>query len=941
MAATNTTGGGAALTASQKAEASMSAADLAALKAAGDKYNAAKAAGDTAAMEAAHREAENIRGGYGYSGGTDGTSYITKSTSSGGGNRDRGGNQSRSGGSNTPTNTTPQTSYYIRDGQRVATNFVDGHNVNQDGSAIQWKAGDISVTPSGQYYIIGDNGAARQVTSNNTNDVLTLMNALGSSNSYTPKGSDTQIQVQQGFEDWLKANDPNAWKQYLNIALEWNAAYTRGDTAAANQLHKQMEDFRKQYGHVGGADGTLTRVVDPEAIPADLQELFAPLIEEYNQALELDLSNLVSTSGAPVYRAPNISESPNAQLVLTEIGKYPALVQAIIRNAPNSVLSYQLSMEFPEYTVGEGMAPMEGLGYEAQYLPQYWNDFTNTYDYEKYADDYDAIRDQLVAANQAGVDLGRMQLEAQLQNALPEYDELRRQNAAAQSRASNNMALYNAANGDRGGIGSKQYSAEQNAYDQRMNEIQLEQQNLINTTNQQIAQLEAEGRMKEAEILAQWGQAKLEAMQEQYNLYWNMYQQGASAMENLEYGIASDEWDRLYKIRQDELEEQLRKYQADVDAYNAAVQRAQTELSVDEANRDYDYQAWRDKANFDLQQAQLENAYNADKYNAAVDQQKLQLNVDEANRDYDWNRWLTDTNLAIQQADKEYERAWERYQFNENLKQIAFENALTKLERGMIGENDLTALGVPADQAKAVAERFNILAQLDIDTARAQLANLRTKSSGSSGGGGGGRTGSYTSEYTGSSPYAGQEETAGGNPSSVMTDAEYAAFQQAAQSGGVPIYDQSGKVVGYAAYQNGRLNPGPLGSNLNYYINVGGRRLYYNPATDDWATAPQPRNQQGNVVAPGSSDAWLRNYGTLTGDTRTTDINAAKANLAQLIGRKVQQLDAAKKNMDSAYTSKVGGLERENGSYAAFKAEYDRVNAELTKLNNLMQGFPG
>lgn len=717
-----------ALTAGQQAEAKMSANDQAALKAAGDKYNAAKAAGDTAAMEAAHKEAENIRAGYGYSGGDNGAGYTKLATSSAQGNKSGG---SGGGGGSNPPAAAPQQSYYIRDGQRVATNFVDGHNVNADGTAIQWKAGDISVTPSGQYYIIGDNGAARQVTSNNTNDVLKLMNALGSSNSYTPKGSDTQIQVQQGFEDWLKANDANAWKQYLGMALEWNAANTRGDTAAAVQIHKQMENFRNQYGHVGGVDGTLTRVTNPDNIPPELVELFQPLIDEYNQELAIE--------GLPPI-------TMNEFLTLTNIGQYPDYVRAVIANAPNSQLALNLQAMFPEYTVGEGLDKMQGLGYDPKYMPQYWEDFTNTYDYEKYAPEYDAIREQLIAANQAGVDLGRMKLEAQLENALPEYDELRRQNALAQAKASNNVALYNQAQGDLGGIGSRRYSAEQAAYDQRMNEIQLEQQNLINTTNQQIAQLEAEGRMKEAEILAQWGQAKLEAMQEQYNFYWNMYQQGASAMENLEYGIASDEWDRLYKIRQDELNEQLNKYKADVDAYNAALQRAQLELSVDESNRDYNYNRWRDMSDIALQQAQLENAYNADKYNAAVDQQKLQLAVDESNRDFGYQRYLDDRNFNYQLGrddvtDARYDQEWA-----EQLREVAFDNALKKLQLGMLSDSDISALGVPSSQAKDVAKRFNILAQLDVDTAKAQLANLLSKSSGSSSGGGRGHSYSSSSD---------------------------------------------------------------------------------------------------------------------------------------------------------------------------------------------------
>lgn len=54
----------------------MSDLDKAALDAAGQSWNAANAAGDQAGMDTAHRQAETIRGKYGYSGGSDGSQYL-------------------------------------------------------------------------------------------------------------------------------------------------------------------------------------------------------------------------------------------------------------------------------------------------------------------------------------------------------------------------------------------------------------------------------------------------------------------------------------------------------------------------------------------------------------------------------------------------------------------------------------------------------------------------------------------------------------------------------------------------------------------------------------------------------------------------------------------------------------------------------------------------
>lgn len=71
--------------------------DQDALAAAGEAWNKANAAGDKAGMDAAHAQAEAIRNNYGYSGGSDGSQYISKnddnsSGSSGGGQYNYNGN---------------------------------------------------------------------------------------------------------------------------------------------------------------------------------------------------------------------------------------------------------------------------------------------------------------------------------------------------------------------------------------------------------------------------------------------------------------------------------------------------------------------------------------------------------------------------------------------------------------------------------------------------------------------------------------------------------------------------------------------------------------------------------------------------------------------------------------------------------------------------------
>lgn len=71
----------------------MTKKDQEALAAAGKAWTEANARGDKAGMDAAHKQAESIRAGYGYSGGSDGSQYIkgnsadSKKFSSSGGNK--------------------------------------------------------------------------------------------------------------------------------------------------------------------------------------------------------------------------------------------------------------------------------------------------------------------------------------------------------------------------------------------------------------------------------------------------------------------------------------------------------------------------------------------------------------------------------------------------------------------------------------------------------------------------------------------------------------------------------------------------------------------------------------------------------------------------------------------------------------------------------------
>ena len=223
----------------------------------------------------------------------------------------------------------------------------------------------------------------------------------------------------------------------------------------------------------------------------------------------------------------------------------------------------------------------------------------NIYETNKYFEDYYNTSLESINAAIAAKQAELQGVEQQGQQALD--------NAAAQSEISSfknldNLALRRAQMGDLGGIGQKQYSEAANAHDKRLLEIALEKKNLEQSTKQEVAKLEAEGKIAEAQMTAELGAKQLE--------------------------ILINEEDKL----------------------NASL---------------------RDQ---EMTSAQYLGSYKG--------QPTLQA------------------------------------------QNMATNNALTRLQLGIFSEQDALALGIPPDAARNFTDRINLLAQLDINTAQAQIKKL-------------------------------------------------------------------------------------------------------------------------------------------------------------------------------------------------------------------------
>lgn len=142
------------------------------------------------------------------------------------------------------------------------------------------------------------------------------------------------------------------------------------------------------------------------------------------------------------------------------------------------------------------------------------------------------LKDQLLEAIRAQQEAQQQQVQAATEEeiskvktdmdaALRQYNQQLDQQAVAKAQAADNLALRNAAAGDTGGIGQKRYSDQQAAYDAQALSIQLEAQNLINTTNQLVAQYRAQGQYQLAQVALEYAQAKYDALMDQAKMAYN------------------------------------------------------------------------------------------------------------------------------------------------------------------------------------------------------------------------------------------------------------------------------------------------------------------------------------------------------------------------------------------------------------------------------------
>ena len=250
---------------------------------------------------------------------------------------------------------------------------------------------------------------------------------------------------------------------------------------------------------------------------------------------------------------------------------------------------------------------------DESYSKQMWDQMQNWAN--QYQQQTQQLYDQIAAKQEAETDYATQQavnnLQRQWEDSKGTFEQERAKTAYSSAQAADNLALSRARAGDRGGIGNKQYSEQQNYYDQAILDIDLQQANLKNQIDRQVADYIAQGDYENARATYELGIAQMEQLINQQN-----------QMLNYQIGVA-----------------------------------------------------------------------------ATIDNLSLQAN----------------------------ERAYQR--------------ALNNLQLGMFSPQDAVTLGVDPEQAQEVADNYKIMAQLDIEAAKAALEGQYLKNAGYTAGGGSGSGG--------------------------------------------------------------------------------------------------------------------------------------------------------------------------------------------------------
>ena len=196
---------------------------------------------------------------------------------------------------------------------------------------------------------------------------------------------------------------------------------------------------------------------------------------------------------------------------------------------------------------------------------------------------YDTALSNQLTANEESRALQEYLLRESLAKAEKEYDAKARQSSIDTRKQLENEKLRQALNGQRGGVGERQFGIYQSAGSERLYNIELERQKLRADTESQIAQLKAEGKIAEAQLIAEFALQKDEALRQEAERVYNSDIRAAEHTEDRD-DVAFDKYMTITNYADQKSE----------NAWNRTLQIDDRDYNrkVDEDEREY--QRWQD-----------------------------------------------------------------------------------------------------------------------------------------------------------------------------------------------------------------------------------------------------------------------------------------------------------------------------------------------------------
>ena len=466
----------------------------------------AKAAGDQAAMDEAHRQAEAIRNAAGYSGGADGSGYVTMPT----------------GGGQSVGDVKKWVEEYYHTNYSPSLGWVNGYSVEMNTRSManyirqQMQANSnawASADEAGKAYLHQQNVELAQILADAVGGAESIYNEeLGRWETYNANlgyGYNIGQYKDADIEDWYKGQWGMTDEQIAQYRNDTARYYNYVDQDLLRNLVDESSGYTGVYApFVYGPAAALHQGTNVLGSANLVDRIGDGFNEENHYLVQRD------ANGNVIPRAPALKQTAEEMMsdYTRQFASYVdenGVIQpgVLVQSSPGgNRVGATGTIGFPQLSETE-KAQAERLrdsGVLDQLLSGGTGSGSQTLDQWQQAAEQQVVNQTDQAVSQAVQQLLLAQQEADKQ-----FQTQRDQIAADERQGLDNSALYAALRGDRGGIGQAQYNSIQAAAAANRQTVNSAQVKLATDTARQIADLRAQGEFEKADKLLEIAQTYL------------------------------------------------------------------------------------------------------------------------------------------------------------------------------------------------------------------------------------------------------------------------------------------------------------------------------------------------------------------------------------------------------------------------------------------------